>query len=482
MGFFNNFPYTNFHELNLDWLLNQMKELGTAFEDFVKSNKLKYADPFTWDATTSYNPNTMVLSPDGQVVYISLQRAPAGTPLTDGDYWLAVFDASGYNLLQDQIYAQGITIGTLADAVDDLEAGTTLPTFVKYDAKKFANSYIICFGDSNTMPNPPSGYGNWFETVKAYLAPKGGKSYGVSGATIQNDIGGYPTISNQITSANDYPADQVSLVFLMGGINDFHYGTYDQGAFGAACKNTVQAIHSKFPNALIVSMMDCGHQLPNGRMLLYNEAMQRNVTIIGAGYQSIFVSMADLSLQASIWYNQNHYSNTGAYAIAARLMNAIFGAGNGYTPAPRRTRTNYTSSSQGLNGAYDFSVDSITTIDPVNLVRRDHSRIYFKTSFNKGTAPASGICNIPGVYDPAFIEAGAAYVPVMMVRNGAQSHINVAALTNVTPNQAGDGGNDEPQILVKLPYANDGDEVWTGERGYLEIDSVITISDTQGGN
>lgn len=473
MGFFNNFPYTNFHELNLDWLLNQMKELGTAFEDFVKSNKLKYADPITWDITKSYNPNTIVV--DGNTAYISLQRVPAGTPITDTDYWLAAFDASGYNILAGQVTA-------LDARTDALEDGSGLPAFVKYDAKKFANSYIICFGDSNTMPNPPSGYGNWFETVKAYLAPKGGKSYGVSGATIQNNIGSYPPVSNQIYGANDYPANEVSLVFLMAGINDFHYGTYDQGAFGAACKSTVQAIHAKFPNALIVSMMDCGHQLPNGRMLLYNEAMQRNVTIIGAGYQSIFVSMADLSLQASIWYNQNHYSQTGAYAIAARLMNTLFGSGNGYTPAPRRTRTNYTSSSQGLNGAYDFSVDTITTIDPFNLVRRDHSRIYFKTSFNKGTAPASGICNIPGVYDPAFIEAGAAYVPVMMVRNGAQSHINVAALTNVTPNQAGDGGNDEPQILVKLPYANDGDEVWTGERGYLEIDSVITISDTQGGN
>lgn len=473
MGFFNNFPYTNFHELNLDWLLNQMKELGTAFEDFVKSNKLKYADPITWDITKSYNPNTIVV--DGSTAYISLQRVPAGTPITDTDYWLAAFDASGYNILAGQVTA-------LDSRTDALEDGSGLPDYVNYPAKKFANSYIICFGDSNTMPNPPSGCGNWFETVKAYLAPKGGKSYGVSGATIQNNIGSYPPVSNQIYGANDYPADQVSLVFLMGGINDFHYGSYDQGAFGSACKSTVQAIHAKFPNALIVSMMDCGHQLPNGRMLLYNEAMQRNVTIIGAGYQSIFVSMADLSLQASIWYNQNHYSTTGAYAIAARLMNAIFGAGNGYTPAPRRTRTNYTSSSQGLNGAYDFSVDSITTIDPVNLVRRDHNRIYFKTSFNKGTAPANGICNIPGVYDPAFIEAGAAYVPVMMVRNGAQSHINVASLTNVTPNQAGDGGNDEPQITVKLPYANDGDEVWTGERGYLEIDSVITISDTQGGN
>lgn len=477
MGFFNNFPYTNFHELNLDWLLNQMKELGTAFEDFVVSNKLKYADPITWDITKSYNPNTIVV--DGNTAYISLQRVPAGTQISDTGYWLAAFDASGYNILAGQVTA-------LDARTDALEDGSGLPNFVKYDAKKFANSYIICFGDSNTMPSPPPGYGNWFDTVKAYLAPKGGKSYGVSGATIQNNVGSYPPVSNQIYGANDYPADEVSLVFLMAGINDFHYGTYDQGAFGAACKSTVQAIHTKFPNALIVSMMDCGMQLPNGRMLLYNEAMQRNVTIIGAGYQSIFVSMADLSLQTSLWANQNHYSQTGAYAIAARLMNAIFGSGNGYTPAPRRTRTSYTSGSPGLNGAYNFAVDTVTTIDPVTLVRRDHIHLYTRTDFEPGSDPGSGIVQVPGMYTPAFItfngsyDAGARYAPIMMTRNQSMGKVNTVSFTNVTPNNAGDGGHAEPEIRISLPYASD--EIWANFRGYLELDTVITISDTQGGN
>lgn len=33
MGFFNNFPYTNFHELNLDWILAKIKELSKRVED-----------------------------------------------------------------------------------------------------------------------------------------------------------------------------------------------------------------------------------------------------------------------------------------------------------------------------------------------------------------------------------------------------------------------------------------------------------------
>lgn len=33
MGLFNNFPYTNFHELNLDWLINKVKEISTQIPE-----------------------------------------------------------------------------------------------------------------------------------------------------------------------------------------------------------------------------------------------------------------------------------------------------------------------------------------------------------------------------------------------------------------------------------------------------------------
>ena len=34
MGLFNNFPYTNFHELNLDWIVGKIKEFGEKIESF----------------------------------------------------------------------------------------------------------------------------------------------------------------------------------------------------------------------------------------------------------------------------------------------------------------------------------------------------------------------------------------------------------------------------------------------------------------
>lgn len=34
---FEQFPYTNFHEINLDWLLKRVKEMETEFEDYKAS-------------------------------------------------------------------------------------------------------------------------------------------------------------------------------------------------------------------------------------------------------------------------------------------------------------------------------------------------------------------------------------------------------------------------------------------------------------
>ena len=33
---FNFFPYTNFHELNADWILKKVKEVGEGFVNFTK--------------------------------------------------------------------------------------------------------------------------------------------------------------------------------------------------------------------------------------------------------------------------------------------------------------------------------------------------------------------------------------------------------------------------------------------------------------
>lgn len=101
MGLFDQFPYTNFHELNLDWVLRALKELDHTIEQFVAINALKYADPIQWNITSQYEKNTIVIDPLTGTAYISVQPVPAGVSLSDADYWTAVFNLS--SLIGDSV-------------------------------------------------------------------------------------------------------------------------------------------------------------------------------------------------------------------------------------------------------------------------------------------------------------------------------------------------------------------------------------------
>lgn len=89
MGLFENFPYANFHELNLDWILHKLKELETEITNFVAINSVKYANPITWDITSQYETNTVVLDSSGNA-YLSVQPVPAGVDLDREEYWTKI--------------------------------------------------------------------------------------------------------------------------------------------------------------------------------------------------------------------------------------------------------------------------------------------------------------------------------------------------------------------------------------------------------
>ena len=91
MGLYDHWPYTNFHELNLTWLLREMEHLQTIVENFVALNTIKYADPIQWNITSQYEANTVVVDPQSGTAYISSRPVPAGVALTNTDYWSVIF-------------------------------------------------------------------------------------------------------------------------------------------------------------------------------------------------------------------------------------------------------------------------------------------------------------------------------------------------------------------------------------------------------
>ena len=100
MGAFGeNFPYTNFHDLNLDWIIKLVKEIKVEMED-VLDRAIKMADPPEWNANTAYEEYTVVFDADG--VYLSKKYVPIGIPTSNTEYWEKLVDLTAlYALVQE---------------------------------------------------------------------------------------------------------------------------------------------------------------------------------------------------------------------------------------------------------------------------------------------------------------------------------------------------------------------------------------------
>lgn len=84
-------PFTNLHELNLDWIVQQIKQQQTDLKNFVSLNTIKYANPFQWNITSQYEQNTLVIDPQTGTAYLSLKPVPQGVQIKNTEYWTAVF-------------------------------------------------------------------------------------------------------------------------------------------------------------------------------------------------------------------------------------------------------------------------------------------------------------------------------------------------------------------------------------------------------
>lgn len=82
-------PYTDFHNLNLDWILETLKKQDAAIADFISLNSITYADPLQWDITRQYPKNQVVLDTNGDG-YLSVQPVPVGVEIADTDYWTKI--------------------------------------------------------------------------------------------------------------------------------------------------------------------------------------------------------------------------------------------------------------------------------------------------------------------------------------------------------------------------------------------------------
>lgn len=106
------FPYTNTHDLNLDWIVKMIREMNAKLEEAIQKN-IKLANPAQWDITKQYEEFTLVVNEN--IGYVSTRAVPEGIEITNQDYWLPIFDME--SLIDD--------MGAISDAVTALEQRVT---------------------------------------------------------------------------------------------------------------------------------------------------------------------------------------------------------------------------------------------------------------------------------------------------------------------------------------------------------------------
>ena len=87
----NNWPYTDLHNLNLDWIINKIKDLQEQVTEFTQD--LPHVSAWnngTWDQTHAYDANEIVF--DDNKMYLSLRSVPAGVLISNTSYWTEIAD------------------------------------------------------------------------------------------------------------------------------------------------------------------------------------------------------------------------------------------------------------------------------------------------------------------------------------------------------------------------------------------------------
>ena len=148
----NRYPYTDAHELNLDYILKKIKELNIKIDDFEVLNKITFSG--VWDITKQYPKWTIVI--DNNIGYISKEIVPSGILINNTDYWEQIIEFTDTVNLNYKILLIGDSY---------LDGGGVITTYGDYLRTLMPQSTITIYHD------PGSGFhhygvgGYTFETM-----------------------------------------------------------------------------------------------------------------------------------------------------------------------------------------------------------------------------------------------------------------------------------------------------------------------------
>lgn len=238
----NKYPYTDFHELNIDWVIKSIKELAKELEQYEIVNKITYAGD--WNISKQYSAWSVVV--DGTSGYISTQPVPAGIQISNTDYWTPVANFTA-------LYADlGTRVTALEYDMDEAEANIAyLDGLRNYQTRK-----VICISDSYGLT--PTESTSWISNLKWYLNIPDSNFYRAqhNGSGFLGTQPSYKFVDlfhTIITNMSDDEKDAITDIVIGGGYNDanatHHGSTFAQ--VKTAMRNCLEVMRNQCPNARI---------------------------------------------------------------------------------------------------------------------------------------------------------------------------------------------------------------------------------------
>lgn len=238
LGFFDKYPYTDFHELNLDWLLKAVRELADEIKNFEIVNQFTYEG--SWDITKQYKKYAIV-TVNGTEGYISLQAVPAGVDISNADYWALIADYTA-------------VIGGLGARVAALETETSNIKTRISNGSWLGGKKVVWYGDSwgTTANNPVEKFISKYTDVNVTNRCIGGTTMSRITISPHENDSGYQRIRSAADLANfDY-------IFIMYGINDWQVSvplktsSPDEYEYMYCVDNIISYLQSNYPNCIPV--------------------------------------------------------------------------------------------------------------------------------------------------------------------------------------------------------------------------------------
>lgn len=321
--FFEKYPNTDFHELNLDWLLHKMRELEIDMDEFKVVNNITFSGQ--WDITKQYPAWTIVS--DNNIGYVSIRPVPVGIPLTNGNYWVEVIDYTAQIAgLETRVIALENTVGDsnsgLVKDVNDLKqtVGDNTSGLV-HDVSVLDNettTEIVVFGDSWTDSSVPEA--KWPQYVADHLQLTL-HNYAVNGAGYVMPVTNL--ISSQVTVAeydSTYNHNKVRYVVLGGGINDYR-NNVTLNDLKAEITTLYYRLKTIYPNAKIIYVNNFQYPYTDDQSS-YWYLLQYQLATNG-----VSVLNQDGYFKSAFFNQQNFYHLTqyGSYLYGSNIMSALSG-------------------------------------------------------------------------------------------------------------------------------------------------------------